>query len=78
MQLRAEAPAFTVNASDGVAAEVELVQGREAVEPTPVHLHQAVVLQVPATTVHRVRAGPPEVCSHVHTHHVLGSHTSGH
>lgn len=57
MQLRAEAPAFTVNASDGVAAQVQLMQGREAVEPASAHLHQAVVLQVPAKTAHRRESG---------------------
>lgn len=58
MQLWAEAPAFSVDAGDGVAAQVELVQGREAVQPASAHLRQAVVLQVPATTAHGGEGGP--------------------
>lgn len=58
MQLLAEAPAITVNAGDGVVAEVKLMQGREAVERATVHFHQAVGLQVPAMTVTcRVKTG---------------------
>lgn len=53
MQLLAEAPAVAADAGDGVVAEVELVQGCEAVERAAVHLHQAVVFQVPATTATR-------------------------
>lgn len=60
MQLLAEAPAVAVNARDGVVAEVELVQGREPIERAAVHFHQAVVLQVPATTAPgRVRTDSP-------------------
>lgn len=55
MQLLAEAPAIALNARDGVVAEVQLVQGCEAVEGAAVHLHQAVVLQVPAKTTHRMK-----------------------
>lgn len=50
VQLLAEAPAVSVDPGDGVVAEVQLVQGREAVQRAAVHLRQAVVLQVPATT----------------------------
>lgn len=50
VQLLAEAPAVAVDPGDGVVAEVQLVQGREAVQRAAVHLRQAVVLQVPATT----------------------------
>lgn len=58
MQLLAEAPAVTVNAGDGVIAEVKLMQGREAIERATVHFHQAVGLQVPAmTATRRVKAG---------------------
>lgn len=57
MQLLAEAPAITVNAGDGVVAEVKLMQGREAIERATVHFHQAVGLQVPAmTATRRVKA----------------------
>lgn len=45
-----EAPAVTLNSRDGVVAEVQLVQGCEAVEGAAVHFHQAVVLQVPTET----------------------------
>lgn len=45
-----EAPAVTLNSRDGVVAEVQLVQGCEAVEGATVHFHQAVVLQVPTET----------------------------
>lgn len=56
MQLLAEAPALAVNAGDGIVAEVELMQGREAVERAAVHFYQAVVFQVPATTaMHRMK-----------------------
>lgn len=48
MQLLTEAPPVALNAGDGVVAEVQLMQGREAVEGAAVHFHQAVVLQVPA------------------------------
>lgn len=58
VQLRAEAPAFSADAGDGVAAQEELVQGREAVQPASAHLRQAVVLQVPATTAHGGEGGP--------------------
>lgn len=58
MQLLAEAPAVTVNAGDGVVAEVKLMQGREAIERATVHFHQAVGLQVPAMTATcRVKMG---------------------
>ena len=50
MQPLAEAPAITVDPGDGVVAEMELVQSREAVERATVHLCQAVDLQVPAKT----------------------------
>lgn len=66
LQPLAEAPAVSVNAGDGVATQVELVQGREAVERAAVHLHQAVGLQVPAMTGCAVRAGqgsPPPPAS---------------
>lgn len=48
MQLLTEAPPVALNSRDGVVAEVQLMQGREAVEGAAVHFHQAVVLQVPA------------------------------
>lgn len=50
MQPLTEAPAVTLNPSDGVVAEVELVQGCEAIEGAAVHFHQAVGLQVPTET----------------------------
>lgn len=50
MQPLTEAPAITLNPSDGVVAEVQLVQGCEAIEGAAVHFHQAVGLQVPAET----------------------------
>lgn len=50
MQLLAEAPAVTLNSRDGVVAEVQLVQGCEAIEGAAVHFHQTVVLQVPTET----------------------------
>lgn len=55
MQLLTEAPAIALNPRDGVVAEVQLVQGCEAVEGAAVHFHQAVVLQVPTKTTHRMR-----------------------
>ena len=58
LQPLAEAPAVTVDSGDGVAAQVELLQGRQAVERAAVHLHQAVGLQVPAMTGHGGEGGP--------------------
>lgn len=57
MQPLTEAPAVTLNPRDGVVAEVQLVQGCEAIEGATVHFHQAVGLQVPADT-HRMRRVP--------------------
>lgn len=61
VQLLAEAPAIAVDPGDGVVAKVQLVQGREAVQRAAVHLRQAVVLQVPATTVPRAVSADPGV-----------------
>lgn len=58
LQPLAEAPAVTADSGDGVAAQVELLQGRQAVERAAVHLHQAVGLQVPAMTGHGGEGGP--------------------
>lgn len=68
VQLLAEAPAVPVDPRDGVVAEVELVQGGEAVERAAVHFHQAVVLQVPArTTACPVRTELPSLwASRIH------------
>lgn len=67
VQLLAEAPAIAVDPGDGVVAKVQLVQGREAVQRAAVHLCQAVVLQVPATTVPRAVSADPGV-THPPTH----------
>lgn len=78
MQLLAEAPAVTADTGDGVVAEVELVQGREAVERAAVHFHQAVVLQMPAmtstrrVTMARPRDTPPST-AHTASEQPLGS-----
>lgn len=48
VQLLAEAPAVALNSGDGVVAEVQLVQGCEAIKGATIHFHQAVVLQVSA------------------------------
>lgn len=50
MQPLTEAPAVSLNPGDGVVAEVQLLQGCEAIEGAAVHVHQAVGLQVPAET----------------------------
>lgn len=52
VQLLAEAPAIALNSGDGVVAEVQLVQGCEAVEGAAIHFHQAVVFQVSAEMIH--------------------------
>jgi hypothetical protein len=58
MQLLTEAPPITMNARDGVVAEIQLVQGREAIQGAAVHFHQAVGLQVPTmTATHRLKRG---------------------
>lgn len=67
VQLLAEAPAIAVDPGDGVVAKVQLVQGREAVQRAAIHLRQAVVLQVPATTVPRAVNEDPGV-THPPTH----------
>lgn len=52
VQLLAEAPAIALNSGDGVVAEVQLVQGCEAVEGAAIHFHQAVIFQVSAEMIH--------------------------
>lgn len=49
-QLLAELPGVRLDPADGVMAEVELLQGQQAVQPALIHLRQVVVVQLPADT----------------------------